>query len=157
MRVILCDPHALIRPRFNISFPAYNGAQYDASTTNLSYFIPAPNVKNGPNGVEVVLSFLSPVTPTSTFRQAIPASYLTVYVRGDIDIDIYVDVNGQWVSGDRRSRINWNLKQDASANGKGLKTMSFQRETEQLLTEINDRSEWGSLHFTAPLVGIVLS
>lgn len=137
---------------YNVSFPGYKGAKYDASTTNLTYFIPAPSSINGTNGVEIILSFLSPITPTSTLRQAVPASYLTVHVKGDTDVDVYVDINGQWVSGDRGSRINWSLYQKMIPDGKGLKTLSFQRETEQLLTEINDRSEWGTLHFTAPIV-----
>ena len=99
------------------------------------------------------LSFLSPITPTSTLRQAIPASYLSIYVKGDVEVDVYVDVNGQWVSGDRGSRITWKFYQQFFKDGKALKTLKFQRETEQLLTEINDRSEWGSFHFIAPQVG----
>ena len=73
-------------------------------------------------------------------------------VTGDTYVDIYVDVNGQWVSGDRGSQLTWEFYQEKYQKGRGLKTMTFRRDTEQLLTEINDRSEWGSFYFTAPLV-----
>ena len=100
----------------------------------------------------MILSFLSPITPTSTLRQAIPASYLTVHVRGSFNVNVYIDVNGQWVSGDRGNEVEWDLQQQTFKGGKGLKTFTVKRRTEQLLTEVNDRSEWGTLHFTAPIV-----
>jgi len=137
--------------RFNVSYPAYLGATFDASTTNLTYKIPAPSSSKEP--LDVVLSFLSPVTPTSSLRQAIPASYLTVEVSGGFDLDIYVDVNGLWVSANRGNTIQWEFNQ-AHIEGKKenapLKTWKVKRETEQLLTEDADRGEWGTLHFTGP-------
>lgn len=100
----------------------------------------------------MVLSFLSPVTPTSTLRQSIPASYLTVEVKGDFAIDIYLDLNGQWVSGDRANEIVWDFHQEELADGKGLKTWRVKRRVEQLLSEFRDQAEWGTLHFTGPSV-----
>ena len=139
---------------YNLSYPIYLGANYDASTTNLTYSIPAPSTyARSTKPVEIVLSFLSPITPTSTLRQAIPASYITVHVSGSFDINVYIDVNGQWASGDRSNRVVWDLHEhEISNNEKGLKTWKVKRETEQLLTEWNDRAEWGTLHFTAPSV-----
>ena len=103
----------------------------------------------------MVLSFLSPITPTSTLRQSIPASYFSVHVHGSFDVDIYVDINGQWVSGDRGSQIVWNLEEHHQSNGHSLKTWKVKRKTELLLSEIGDRAEWGTLHFTAPSVRLV--
>ncbi len=101
--------------------------------------------------LDITLSFLSPITPTSTVRQSLPASYVTVYVAGNVAVDIYIDVNGQWVSGDRGSKIVWELDQrPLDGMGKGFKTWQFRREVEQLFTEFQDRAEWGSLHFSAP-------
>ena len=114
--------------------------------------IPAPESAETDQGVRITLSFLSPITPTSTLRQSVPASYLSVHVQGKFDVDIYVDVNGQWVSGDRGAKITWDIREQAYENGKGLKTMRFRRETEQILTEFSDRSEWGTLHLSAPSV-----
>jgi Domain of unknown function (DUF4965)/Domain of unknown function (DUF5127) len=132
---------------YNVSYPTYLGVQFDASTTNLSYAI------NGPDStLEILLSFLSPITPTSTLRQSIPAAYLSVEVKGNTNVDIYVDVNGLWVSGNRGSAIVWdlgttNIESDTQPL---LKTWRVKRATEQILTEYNDRAEWGTLHFSAP-------
>ena len=141
-----------------MSYPTYTGSQYDASTTNLTYLIPNPTSNSSSRPLEIVLSFLSPITPTSTLRQAIPASYLTVHVQGDFNIDVYVDLNGQWVSEDRGSSIVWDFTHiNTEGETKGLKSWSFKRETELLFTEYGDRAEWGTLHFTAPSVGILSS
>lgn len=134
---------------YNISFPTYLGAQYDASTTNLSYTIPCPNDPHG-NAAELTLSFLSPITPTSTLRQSIPASYISVSVKGAFNLDIYIDVNGQWVSGDRNSDIVWSFDETDYEDAKHLKTWKVKRRTEQLFTEVGDQAEWGTLHFTGP-------
>ncbi|KAK2045286.1 DUF1793-domain-containing protein [Colletotrichum somersetense] len=135
---------------YNLSFPTYLGAVFDASTTNLSYSIPQPSGFLGP--VKVVLSFLSPITPTSTFRQSIPAAYLTVHVKGSFDINIYIDVNGEWVSGNRGNGIIWDLSRPKASreHETGLKTWKVSRQSQQLLTEFADHAEWGTLHFTGP-------
>lgn len=99
------------------------------------------------------MSFLSPITPSSTLRQALPAAYITVHVSGAFDIDVYVDVNGLWVSANRENRIVWELAQNEHSATEGyspLKTWKVKREVEQLLTEGADRAEWGTLHFTGP-------
>jgi hypothetical protein len=100
--------------------------------------------------VEVVLSFLSPITPTSTLRQSIPASYLSIHVRGSFDLNIYVDLNGEWVSGDRGSKIEWGLHKRTEKENAKLKTWRVKRRNEELFTEKGDRAEWGTLHFTGP-------
>ncbi|TVY68652.1 putative glutaminase [Lachnellula suecica] len=139
--------------KFNVSYPTYLGATFDASTTNLTYQIPAPT--SGQKPLDLVLSFLSPVTPTSTLRQAIPASYLSIEVSGGFDVDIYVDLNGLWVSANRGNTIQWEFNQaQLHVSGKNeqapLKTWKIRRMEEQLLTEDADRAEWGTLHFTGP-------
>lgn len=133
--------------RYEVAFPKYLGAQYDASTTNLTYSI--SNSKSN-NTAEIVLSFLSPITPTSTLRQSIPASYLTVSVKSNFDIDLYLDVNGQFVSGDRGSRIEWALEHTSQKDSAKLKTFRVKRSNEELFTEKWDQAEWGTLHFTGP-------
>ena len=132
---------------YNISYPVYKGAQYDASVTNLTYRIPSPN--SGEKYAEIVVSFLSPITPSSTLRQAIPASYLNIHVTGGFDIDIYVDLNGQWVSGDRGSEIVWDLE---NAEAEELKSWVVKRKDELTFAEVRDRAEWGTLRFTGPSV-----
>ncbi|KAI0872020.1 DUF1793-domain-containing protein [Hypoxylon argillaceum] len=130
---------------YNISFPQYDGAAFDASTTNLTYTIPGSDIK-------ITLSFLSPITPTSTLRQALPASYLTCFVEGSTDVSLYLDVNGEWVSGSRRSKIQWKFHEPPRARQSEtqLKTWRITRAQEQHFTEIADRAEWGILHISAP-------
>lgn len=132
---------------YTIAFPQYLGASYDASTTNFTYIIRGASKSE----TELTLSFLSPITPTSTLRQAIPASYLQVYVKGDADVDVYIDLNGQWVSGDRGRQIEWEFQETPLApNGKNLKAWIFKQREELLFTEHGDQAEWGSLHFSGP-------
>ncbi|KAI1746377.1 DUF1793-domain-containing protein [Xylaria scruposa] len=129
---------------YNISLPRYDGATFDASTTNLTYTIKDSDIK-------IILSFLSPITPTSTLRQALPAGYLTCFVEGSTDVSLYIDMNGEWVSGDRGSKIQWELEEPhASKSGTALKTWRIARAEEQLFTEFADRAEWGTLHVSAP-------
>lgn len=78
---------------------------------------------------------------------------MTVHVKGSFNVNVYVDINGQWVSGNRGSRIVWELAQrQLGDSNKGLKTWKIRRETELLLSEERDQAEWGTLHFTAPSV-----
>ncbi|KAL9101792.1 MAG: hypothetical protein Q9163_002988 [Psora crenata] len=153
---LLGRPHDSLSPPgrshgYNVSFCTYVGTTFDASTTNLTYLIPAPlSATKSTGSLRVVLSFLSPITPTSTLRQSIPASYLTVHVSGQFDVDIYVDINGQWASGDREVDIVWEFDQQELPQGKSLKTWKIRRQSEWLLSEIRDRAEWGTVHFSGP-------
>ena len=154
---LLGRPHDSLLPNhartgYNVSFCSYLGATFDASTTNLTYHIPAPHHSENKEPLEVVISFLSPITPTSTLRQSIPASYITVHVAGHFNVDIYMDINGQWASGDRGANVEWEFEQQEMGAGKGLKTWKVRRATELLFSEIRDQAEWGTIHFNAPMV-----
>lgn len=75
---------------------------------------------------------------------------MTIYVEGSFDVDIYCDVNGQWVSGHGDSPIEWSFTQSKiKASEQGLKTWSVKRQDEQLFSEEKDQAEWGRLQFTA--------
>lgn len=78
---------------------------------------------------------------------------MNVHVKGEFDIDVYLDINGLWVSGNRANGIEWEFSQNKPPKGSKqapLKTWKVKRVVEQLFTEWNDRSEWGQLHFTGP-------
>jgi hypothetical protein len=83
-------------------------------------------------------------------RQSIPASYFTVSVTGPVDVNIYTDLNGEWVSGSRGSSIVWGLEETVLSHKHGIKSFYVKREHEELLHEIEDMGEWGTLYFTAP-------
>lgn len=124
---------------------------YDASTTNFTYLL-----DTSASVSEITVSFLSPITPTSTLRQSIPASYVTVHVRGNDNVNIYLDLNGRWVSGDAGSPISWQYDVmdfgQRKQKQQGLQRWQVRRQNELSLSEIDDRAEWGTLHFTGPAV-----
>ena len=95
---------------------------------------------------------MSPVTPTSTLRQSIPASYISIYAKGDFDVEIYVDINGQWASGDRGSAVEWSMATLKFDESTSLKSWQIKRQNEQLFTEFNEHGEWGTVYFTGPSV-----
>ncbi|KAK4151813.1 hypothetical protein C8A00DRAFT_45045 [Chaetomidium leptoderma] len=151
---LLGRPHDSL-PRQNrsyeVAFPEYLGATFDASTTNLTYRISGTSPSRF---AQLTLSFLSPITPSSTFRQSIPAAYLTVIAEGCLDVNIYTDTNGEWVTGNRDNQVKWELRKSghsgSSSSDTALKTWKVARVHEQLFTEFADRAEWGSLYFSAP-------
>ncbi|TGZ83980.1 DUF1793-domain-containing protein [Ascodesmis nigricans] len=123
-------------PKETWKAPVYLGYQYDATTTSFRYKLE--------KDIEIELLFSSPITPDSTFRQSLPASYLEVRVSGQQDVDIYVEVNGMWVTNDYyHKKIVW----DFSKTNK-LQTWKIKKQDEQLFTEARDRSEWGTFYFT---------
>jgi len=133
---------------YKIAYPEYLGATFDASTTNLTYQIPRSSTR-------LTLSFLSPITPSSTFRQSIPASYMTVIVEGCLDVNIYTDTNGEWVTGNRGNQVRWELQRLARSGsrnpwGRKLKTWKVSRTHQELFTEFADRAEWGTMYFSGP-------
>lgn len=135
--------------RYTITEPAHYNVSFDASTTNLTYHLEQGNLADSPT--RVVLSFLSPITPSSTFRQSLPASYYRVSIEGRSQVNVYSDVNGQWVSGDFDNAIIWDLHEPPhAAQNSSSKSWRVARETQQVFTETADRSEWGDLYFTGP-------
>lgn len=138
--------------RNTVQFPEYLGHNYDASTTNFTYRIET----NSSKPLDLTVSFLSPITPTSTLRQSIPASYVTIDVHGEVEVNVYMDVDGRWLSGDTGSEIRWEWDtlntEDQEERKPSLQRWQIRRSTELLLSEIRDRAEWGTLHFTGPAV-----
>ncbi|KAI0472179.1 DUF1793-domain-containing protein [Xylariaceae sp. FL0804] len=147
---LLGRPHDFLEKHhhsYHVSFPRYEGATFDASTTNLTYTIDNSDVK-------IILSFLSPITPTSTLRQSLPAAYMTCYVEGSTDVGLFVDINGEWASGVRENEIQWDFQHTGlktSETDNILKRWSITRRQQQLLTEFQDHAEWGTVHFSAPV------
>jgi len=141
--------------RLKVEYPTYLGAKYDASTTNFTYLLDT-STSSAAAPLEITVSFLSPITPTSTLRQSIPASYVTVYVDGDINVNVYMDLNGRWVSGDQGSPISWehDVIDLEHSKQQALQRWQIRRQNELLLSEINDRAEWGTLHITGPAVRV---
>ncbi|RAL15489.1 putative glutaminase [Aspergillus homomorphus CBS 101889] len=146
---LLGKPHESLSGSSQIDYPTYLGANYDASTTNLTYRI--NSATTAAHQLEITVTFLSPITPTSTLRQSIPASYVSVHVHGNVSVNVYMDINGRWVSGDAGSQITWQYDGYGAEDSKqALRRWRLQRASELLLSEIRDRAEWGTIHFTGP-------
>ena len=100
-------------------------------------------------GIELTAEFLSPVEPGDLKRQSIPLSYLLISVRS-IDgashkVQIYVDISGEWCSGDPTQQITW-----APVTTSALRSWTVQLTNQQPLTEQNQQAAWGTMVWTTP-------
>ncbi|KAL4820896.1 hypothetical protein BDW67DRAFT_73916 [Aspergillus spinulosporus] len=146
---LLGKPHESLPKSIHLEHPTYIGANYDASTTNLTYSI---KYLADSTPLNITVSFLSPITPTSTLRQSIPASYITVYTESEVTVNVYLDINGHWVSNDANSKITWQFETERASlqSSPTLQRWTLQRENQLLLSELHDRAEWGAIHLTGP-------
>lgn len=106
--------------------------------------------------MDFTVSFLSPITPTSSMRQSIPASYISITARGHFDVDVYMDVDGRWVTGDDNNKLTWHMDDVNVDDTVTLRSWKIQKQDDQPFVEDNDRAEWGHLQFTGPSVRIIL-
>lgn len=80
---------------------------------------------------------------------------MIVFVVGCDDLDLYMDVNGEWVMGNRDNILWWEMfefffgEEKGIKNGIkiGIKIWKVRREREELLIEFGDWVEWGILYF----------
>ena len=100
-------------------------------------------------GVELTVTFLSPVTPGDLKRQSQPLSYISATARstdGDPhQVSVYFDISGEWASGDSGKQITW--AQESSA---GVVSLSMQQTAPHVLGEIADAAEWGTVVLSSP-------
>jgi hypothetical protein len=100
-------------------------------------------------GVELTVTFLSPVTPGDLKRQSQPLSYIAVTARA-VDgkqhkVSVYVDISGEWASGDTGKQITWDQETTA-----GVVSLSYHQTAPQVLGENADTAEWGTVALSAP-------
>ncbi len=95
-------------------------------------------------GVALVVEFLSPVEPGDLKRQSMPLSYIHVSARS-IDgqrhkVQLYMDIAGDWVSGDHKQPVTWQL---AKANG--MEAWTLRLDQPRPLTEQKQFAAWGNI------------
>jgi hypothetical protein len=100
-------------------------------------------------GVELTVTFLSPVSPGDLRRQSQPLSYITASARS-IDgqthrLSVYVDISGEWASGDAGHMITWDQRSDA-----GILSLSYEQTAPRQLGENADTAEWGTIVLSSP-------
>lgn len=105
-------------------------------------------------GVGVTVEFLSPVEPGDLRRQSVPMSYVVVSARGidgkAHDVQIYMDITGEWCSGDPSQQITWAPAQISSAGAGALRAWTVQLANQQPLTEQNQQAAWGTWVWATP-------
>jgi hypothetical protein len=104
-------------------------------------------------GVQLTVTFLSPVEPGDLRRQSMPLSYVTAEVRsGDGHahaVKLYFDISGEWVHADSSTKIGWAQEQVADSGATALTSLSFTPDTPKELAENGDMATWGTVVWSA--------
>ena len=104
-------------------------------------------------GVEVDLSFFSPIEPGDLRRQGVPLSYLTATARS-IDganhrVSLYFDISGEWTDNDTGTQIVW-AQQAYTESGVPTISLTNTAANPQPLTENGDMAAWGTVVWSTP-------
>jgi Domain of unknown function (DUF5127)/Domain of unknown function (DUF4965)/Domain of unknown function (DUF1793)/Domain of unknown function (DUF4964) len=99
-------------------------------------------------GVELTVTFLSPVEPADLRRQSQPLSYIAATARS-IDgashkVAVYFDISGEWASADSGRSITWDEQRYASGAGNVI-SLTYTQTDPEVLSENNDTAEWGTI------------
>ena len=100
-------------------------------------------------GVELTVTFLSPVTPGDLQRQSQPLSYIAVSARS-LDgaahqVAVYFDISGEWASGDSGRKITWDR-----SSSEGVVSLTYTQSEPRVLVENGDSAEWGTIVLSSP-------
>ncbi|HEX2903152.1 MAG TPA: DUF5127 domain-containing protein [Jatrophihabitans sp.] len=128
-------------PSLPYALPTMRELLVDVSATQTKFVL-----QNG--GIELTLSFFTPVEPGDLTRQSRPLSYISTSVRS-IDgathsVSVYLDISGEWASADSNSTIGWNAASYRSA-GRDMISLNYARSAPQVLHENADTAEWGTI------------
>ncbi len=106
-------------------------------------------------GVQLTLTFLSPVEPGDVRRQSIPMAYVLASAQSidgnSHDVALYLDISGEWLSGDPDDQFTWALL-TVPFNGGTLQVWALTLADQQPLTESGDRALWGTIVWATPQV-----
>ncbi len=99
-------------------------------------------------GVELTVSFLSPVEPGDLRRQSQPLSYISSTARSidgkDHKVAVYLDISGEWASADANRQITWDQQEYAGGSGNVI-SLTYTQTDPQVLRENGDTAEWGTM------------
>lgn len=106
-------------------------------------------------GVQITLEYLSPIEPGDLERQAIPMAWVLVTAHSvdgaPHDISLYLDVTGEWLSGDPTQEFTWAPVSVPSSSGT-TQAWTMQLAAPQILAEIGERAQWGTMILATPQV-----
>jgi hypothetical protein len=100
-------------------------------------------------GVNLTVTFFSPVDPENLQRQCVPFSYITMQAAstdGDShSVEVYFDISGEWAHGDTAQDLSWS-QTTTSATVALLSTPA----SPSVLAEFNDQASWGTVVLASP-------
>jgi glutaminase A-like protein/uncharacterized protein DUF5127/uncharacterized protein DUF4964 len=107
------------------------------------------------SGVQITLEYLSPIEPRDLQRQSIPMAWVLLTTQsidgGSHDVSVYLDVSGEWLSGDPGQQFTW-APVSVPYSGGTLQAWTMQLAEQQILTEIDGRAQWGTIILATPQV-----
>jgi hypothetical protein len=107
------------------------------------------------SGVQITLEYLSPIEPGDLQRQSIPMAWVLVTAQSidgaSHDVSLYLDVTGEWLSGDPTQPFTW-APVSVPYRGGALQAWTMQLAEPQILTEIDDRAQWGTIILATPQI-----
>ena len=107
------------------------------------------------SGVQITLEYLSPIEPGDLQRQSIPMAWVLVTAQSidgaSHDVSLYLDVTGEWLSGDPSQPFTW-APVSVPYRGGALQAWTMQLAEQQILTEIDDRAQWGTIILATPQI-----
>ncbi|KAI0736382.1 hypothetical protein C8Q72DRAFT_909206 [Fomitopsis betulina] len=125
---------------------AVSGADFQQATQKSAEFTSTQSIfVLTAGGIDLTVTFLSPVEPSDLLNQSIPFSYLAVSAAsndGDSHaVSIYSDISAEWVSGDDSLTVDW------STTTGDLVFHKVQLEQQAVFTEISDHIQQGSAYY----------
>lgn len=102
-------------------------------------------------GIELQISFLSPLLANDLKILARPVSYISWQIKSTDgqkhDVSLYLDITGEWVVNTTNQKIEWNRMQIH-----GMEALRFGSEEQPVLAKKGDnlRIDWGYLYLVSP-------
>lgn len=99
-------------------------------------------------GVQVEVTFFSPVEPGDQRRQSAPLSYISATARS-IDgrshkVGLHFDISGEWVYGNTDEQITW-AHTDIGRGANRLINLNYTPANPSVLAETNEMASWGTM------------
>ena len=100
-------------------------------------------------GVDLTVTFLSPVDPNNLQRQSVPLSYITMQAAStdgnSHSVEVYFDISGEWAHGDTTQDLSWSQTTTSSTVAL-LNTPT----SPSVLAEFNDQASWDTVVLASP-------
>jgi hypothetical protein len=100
-------------------------------------------------GVDLTVTFFSPVDPDDLQRQCVPFGYVTMQASsadgGSHTVEVYFDISGEWAHGDTTQNLSWSQSTTSSTVA-----LTNTPTSPNVLAEFNDQASWGTVVIASP-------